>query len=264
MRARSLLTLSIGLLLAGAAVHYVDPELSRRGPLQATAAKPALPLATVVVARRDLARGDLLRADALQEVAWPVESLPEGTFTSIESVIGDGSEERRARHSIVPGEPVLAAKVAGLSSRDVVGEIPSPGKRAVSIRVHNVSGEAGVLLPGDRVDILLTRQIAGGGKTNPATNVILQDVVVLAIDAHADGRRERRRAAPTATVEVAMEDAPKLAHAMQVGDLSLAPRNAAAHRPAATDRSEVARPIRADAAREREPVVVRSDHVASN
>ncbi|MGH6896283.1 MAG: Flp pilus assembly protein CpaB [Geminicoccaceae bacterium] len=236
MRARSLLTLLIGLVLAGAAVYYVDQRLTERDVVQVVAAEPAMALAVVVVARRDLARGDVLRADALKEMQWPANSVPVGAFASIEEILGDGSQERRARRSIVPGEPVLADKVSGFGGRDTLGETLSPGKRAFSIRVNDVSGVAGFLLPGDRIDILLTRQLDNGGKKDLATDVILQNIVVLAIDQLKDEEREKPQVARTATVEVSPEEAQKLALAMQVGNLSLALRNVVAVEPVATDR----------------------------
>jgi pilus assembly protein CpaB len=264
MRARSLLTLLIGVLLAGAAVYFVDQRLNERENVQVVAAEPAMPLAMVVVAGRDLARGDLLRADVLKEIEWPADSVPDGAFHSVKEVIGDGSEERRARRSMVVGEPVLAAKVSGFGGRDTLGETLSPGKRAVSIRVNDVSGVAGFLLPGDRVDILLTRQLEDGGKKNPVTDVILQNVVVLAIDQLTDEQREKPQVARTATVEVDPAEAQKLALAMQVGNLSLALRNVVALEPVAADRVHVSDLVHEEEARERKLVVLRGGRAAQN
>jgi pilus assembly protein CpaB len=147
MRACSLVILLIGLLLAGGTVHYANQQLDRRQPVQVGATGLTLPNTTVVVAGRDLAPGELLRAEALQEVAWPAETVPAGAFTSIQELIGDGSEERRARHAILPGEPVLRSKISGLGGRDTPGEIVSPGKRAASIRANDVNGVTSALPP---------------------------------------------------------------------------------------------------------------------
>ena len=241
MRVRSLLTLLIGLMLAGVAV---SPE-------------PPMPIAIVVVASRDLLRGDVLRADALTEMRWPANSVPEGAFASIADILGDGSDERRVRRSMVSGEPVLAEKVSGFGGRDTLGETLAPGKRAFSVRVNDVSGVAGFLLPGDRVDILLTRQLDDGGNRNLATDVILQNVVVLAIDQLKDEQREQPQVARTATVEVTPEEAQKLALAMQVGNLSLALRNVVAIEPVATDRIGVSDLVQEEKKREHKLVVLR-------
>jgi pilus assembly protein CpaB len=259
MRARSLLTLLIGLSLAGAAVYYVDRQLELRDRIQvAVPPPPAIKLAHVVVAGKELARGDILRKDTLREIDWPAESVPEGAFASIQKILGDGSQERRARRSMVAGEPVLAAKVSGFGGRDTLGETLHVGMRAVSIRVNDVSGVAGFLLPGDRVDVLLTRRLASaGGNKDLATDVILQNVVVLAIDQLTDEQRDKPQVARTATVEVAPEDAQKLALAMQVGTLSLALRNVVATEAVASDRVRVSDLVGEQEPRDRKLVVLR-------
>jgi pilus assembly protein CpaB len=152
---------------------------------------------------------------------------------------------------------VLADKVSGFGGRDTLGETLAPGKRAFSIRVNDVSGVAGFLLPGDRVDILLTRHLDDGGNRDLATDVILQNVVVLAIDQLKDEQREQPQVARTATVEVAPEEAQKLALAMQVGNLSLALRNVVAVEPVATDRIGVSDLVQEGEKRERTLVVLR-------
>ncbi len=258
MRARSLLTLLIGLSLAGGAVYYVDRQLELRDQIQVAApALPAIKLARVVVAAKELARGDILRKDVLRAIDWPAGSVPEGAFASVEEILGSGGEERRARRSMVAGEPVLAAKVSGFGGRDTLGETLHVGMRAVAIRVNDVSGVAGFLLPGDRVDIMLTRQLANGDKQDLATDVILQNVIVLAIDQLTDEQREKPQVARTATVEVAPEDAQKLALATQVGTLSLALRNVVAVDPVVADRVRVSDLVGEQEPRDRKLVVFR-------
>ncbi|MGH6915729.1 MAG: Flp pilus assembly protein CpaB, partial [Geminicoccales bacterium] len=240
MRARFLLTLLIGASLAGLAVYIVDQQLAQYAkPQVVVAAEPAMPLARVVVAGRDLARGDRIRAEFLKEIDWPANSVPAESFGSIEEIMGKGGEERRVRQAMVAGEPVLAAKVSGFGGRDTLGETVPPGMRAISIRVNDVSGVAGFLLPGDRVDVLLTRRLGTGGKDDLVTDIILQNIVVLAIDQLTDEQREKPQVARTATVEASPEDAQKLALAMQVGNLSLALRNVVATEPVASDRIRV-------------------------
>jgi pilus assembly protein CpaB len=123
MRARSLLTLLIGLPLACGALAFLDQRLGEREAAQVVAAKSPVTHATVVVAARDLAPGYLLRADALEEMAWPADAVPEGAFASIEELLGTASEERRTRHAILSGEPVLATKIYGFRDSG------TPGKR---------------------------------------------------------------------------------------------------------------------------------------
>ena len=92
--------------------------------------------------------------------------------------------------------------------------------RAFTLRIDTVTGVAGFLLPNDRVDIFLTR----GDRNGPTSDLIMQNVKVIAIDQFADTESTRARVARTATVEVSPEDAQKLALAQQVGRISLSLR----------------------------------------
>ena len=95
--------------------------------------------------------------------------------------------------------------------------------KAVTIRVNDVEGVAGFVLPGDRVDVVLTRQ---QDKTVAATDVVLQNVRVLAVDQVADERADKPSLAKAITLEVEVTAAQKLALAATVGTLSLALRKA--------------------------------------
>jgi pilus assembly protein CpaB len=104
--------------------------------------------------------------------------------------------------------------------------------RAVTIRVNDVDGVAGFVLPGDRVDVALTRQ---ADKVN-TNDVVLQNVKVLAIDQIADERTDKPAIARAVTLEVNATDAQKVALASTVGNLSLMLRRAGEARAAATRR----------------------------
>lgn len=253
MRARSLLPLFVGLGLAGAAVYIVDQQLTQQQRSgEVVAAEPAIVLAKLVVAGRDLARGDRIRAEFLKEVEWPAQSIPKDAFRSIAELVGDGGEERRARRAMVAGEPVLTAKVSGFGGRDTIGETLETDKRAVSIRVNDVSGVSGFILPGDRVDVLLTRQL--DSRNDLATDIILQNVVVLAMDQLTDEQREKPQLARTATVAVTPNQAQKLALAMEVGTLSLALRNITAVEPTPASRIRVGDLVQSERPARRGPV----------
>jgi pilus assembly protein CpaB len=94
--------------------------------------------------------------------------------------------------------------------------------RALTIRVNDVLGVAGFILPGDRVDILLTREI---GKNRPITDLLLQNVKVLGIDQEASEDKEKPKVARAVTLEVTPRQTQKLTLATEVGTLSLALRN---------------------------------------
>lgn len=117
-----------------------------------------------------------------------------------------------------PAPPPAPPVRATLSS--LIGE----DRRAITIRVNDVLGVGGFVLPGDRVDILLTRAAVN---ETPATDVLLQNVRVLGIDQEASDKKDTPMVARAVTIEVTPEEAQRITLGTQVGTLSLALRNAA-------------------------------------
>ena len=185
---------------------------------------PASPveLGSVVVAAEALRFGQKLTADKLKLVQWPKDALPEGAFSTIEEVIADG--ERKAIKGIEPGEPVLAVKLTGENGRAGLAGIIADGMRAVTIPVDMVNGVGGLVLPGDRVDIVLTRRDREEGEQT--ANIIMENVKVLSIDQEADSRADAAKIAQTVTLETDTEGAQKLALSTSLGRLSLLLRSA--------------------------------------
>ena len=97
----------------------------------------------------------------LSEVPWATEALPAGSFSKISDLLNAG--RRIVLTAIEPNEPVLAVKVTGAGQRATLSSLVRPGMKAVTIRVNEVEGVGGFVLPGDHVDVVLTRA------TNPAT-----------------------------------------------------------------------------------------------
>ena len=175
---------------------------------------------TVVVASAPLRFGNLLSTSNLREAEWPEGALPEGSFSSIQDMLAPG--KRIALSSIEPNEPVLATKLTGPGQRATLSATLNEGMKAVTVRVSDIEGVAGFVLPGDRVDILLTRRVDKGG----TTDVVLQNTRVLAIDQLADERADKPSVVKAVTIEVDTLAAQKLTLASQVGTLSLALRKA--------------------------------------
>lgn len=233
MRLRALTTLLLGVGLAGASVFLVQEQLNNRQAAGPVAAEPPFATTRVVVATTDLAYGHRIRPEHLRETLWPADSVPAGGFRTVDELLGDNGRDRVVIRAIARGEPVLASKVSGFGARATLSTKLDDGQRAFSIRINDVTGVAGFLLPGDRVDVLLTRQAdESGSRRDLQTDVILQNITVLGIDQVAEEDREKPRIARTATVEVTPEDAQKLALAMQVGTLSFALRNLGEAEPA--------------------------------
>jgi pilus assembly protein CpaB len=147
--------------------------------------------------------------------------LPAGAFAKIDDLLGGG--RRVVLTAIEPNEPVLALKITGSGQRATLSALVRPGMKAVTIRVNDVEGVGGFVLPGDRVDVVLTRQIDKGQAT---TEVVLQDARVLAIDQSADERAAKATVAKSVTLEVDTVQAQKVWLASSVGNLSLLLRRA--------------------------------------
>jgi pilus assembly protein CpaB len=180
----------------------------------------------VAVARVPMAYGTALTAENIRMVAWPATSLPPGAFQSTKALLG--AEQRVVLRPIEAGEPILPGKVTGPGGRASISALIDEDMRAVAVRISDVSGVAGFVLPNDTVDVLLTRtpKTETEGQIDPITDVLLQNVRVIAIDQGADDKNNQPVVGKTATLLVDQQSAQKLALASTVGSLSLALRNA--------------------------------------
>lgn len=225
MRGLSLIVLLAALILGVLAVIGVRGILQSRTTQVAGTAESPVDIGTVVVARHPLEFGTELTLEVLREAPWPNEARPEGAFSTVRELMGD--ERRVALRSISPNEPVLRDKISGYGGRAALSQIIEEGMRAVTIRVNDVSGAGGFVLPGDRVDVLHTAS-PSNKRLETITNILLQDTRVLAIDQIASESQEGAVVAKAATVEVVPFDAQKIALAAKVGELSLSLRNSSA------------------------------------
>jgi len=226
MRRSMLISLSVSVALALLAVLGTNSYLSdQRRMLQEAAGITELKAAgtTLVVAAQPMRRGASVEASKLKVIDWPTGAVPQGAFPTIDDIIVAGAEPRHVISSIEVGEPILAIKITGPGQRAIMSASLTPGLKAVSIRVNDVLGVGGFVLPGDRVDIMLTQ---GGRRGNDSsTDVLLQGVKVLAIDQLADDRSDKPSVVRTVTLEVSTQEGQKLTLAQSIGILSLALRN---------------------------------------
>ncbi|MGP0094928.1 MAG: Flp pilus assembly protein CpaB [Xanthobacteraceae bacterium] len=174
---------------------------------------------TIVVASKPLRFGNEVTAQALREVPWPEEALPSGAFASTADLLTGG--RRVVLTAIEANEPILATKITGAGQRATLSALLHEGMKAVTIRVNDVEGVAGFVLPGDRVDVMLSRP-----GTAPTTDVVVQDARVLAVDQIADERVDKPSVVKAVTLEVEINAAQKIALAALVGNLSLVLRKA--------------------------------------
>ena len=237
MLKKSFIILVLTLLVGGGFVFGADYWINaqEKSPVQVITKiiKPEIKLKNVVVAGEPLGFGMVLSSANLKEVSWPQNALPPGAFFSIKELLVDGS--RVVLRPIEPNEPILAAKVTGSNESASLSKLIAEGHRAVTIRVNDVAGVAGFILPGDRVDVVLTREVRKGGggdrdrgrqSQTAVADLLLQGVRVLTIDQIADERSEKPQVAKAVTLELNTQDAQKVALASSVGDLSLLLRSA--------------------------------------
>ena len=224
MKQRAFLMLILAAVLAGGAVWLAKDWLeSQIQPVAAS--EQAVPLTKVVVARVKLSFGNRLQRQHLSEIDWPAGNVPPGSFNSIDKLL-EGEKERVVLRAIEPSEPVLAAKITGPGGRATLSTLIAKDMRAVTIRVNDVNGVAGFIMPNDHVDVLLTRN-ENNKKNDPITTILLQNVKVLGVDQDADEDKEKPSVAKAVTLEVTPRQSQKLALASRVGSLSLTLRNLA-------------------------------------
>jgi pilus assembly protein CpaB len=209
-----------GLLAVFIAQAWLNSQAERK-LRSLEAQKNPLKTNTIVVAAQRLQFGIELAPEHLREVPWPTEAMPQGTFATVSEVLSSG--KRVVLAPVEVNEPVLAIKITGPGQRATLSAIVGDGMKAVSVRVNDVEGVGGFVLPGDRVDVVLTRQMDKG---NATTEVVLQNVRVLAVDQSADDRTSKAAVAKAVTIEVDTVGAQRVWLAASVGSLSLLLRKA--------------------------------------
>ncbi|KAF1037384.1 MAG: hypothetical protein GAK33_03317 [Burkholderia lata] len=203
--------------------------------------------ARVRVAAADLPEGLLLRDNDLAWKRMPRAQVPAGAF--VESQPGADLKGALLRNHVGAGAPIRVENVIPAGAPDFLAAALQPGMRAISVPVDDVSGNAGLIQPGDFVDVLLTQQI-GGSATSPGTfeaETVVRRARVLAVGSEFQ-RAKAPASAPDATARartVTLEVAPRTAQvvlvATRLGSLSLALRSFATsdrRQPAGGDEQE--------------------------
>jgi pilus assembly protein CpaB len=158
----------------------------------------------------------------LKVVNFPKEAIPAGSFQTVDQVAG--ASPRTAMRSLSANEPVLAAKVSGSNGKTNLSGTLSPGMRAVSVESSAVSGVGGFVLPGDRVDILVTRELGEGDRKTSVTQVLSENSLVLGVDQTSDQESDKPVVAKAVTLEVTPDQAQAISLARSVGVITLSLR----------------------------------------
>lgn len=189
-------------------------------------ARPSDQVATaqVVVAKREIKKGDPIRPDDITVQDWPTDIVPQGAVDSVEKL-----QDKFTSQNILPGEALIDKKLYGRNEkRGIAPEIP-PGYKAVAVKVDSGSGVSGLILPGDNVDLLLFLD-ANMSKGIPVstTKSLLKNIKVLAADESIDRPEGGETAiqAKTVTLLVTSKQASIVTHAQQIGSIQLVIRGA--------------------------------------
>ena len=183
----------------------------------------------VVVAAAPIQRGAALAPNLLKVVNYPADAVPPGAVGTVAELGTPGPQGRLSLRTLSPNEPVLMSGVTGPGGKLTLAGVIGAGMRAVSVRSSDVAGVAGFVLPGDKVDILLTRPNADGGQ--PVTQVLAENVRVLGIDQLSDDSADKPVVARAVTVEVTPDQADLVSLAQAVGSVSFTLRHVADETP---------------------------------
>jgi pilus assembly protein CpaB len=204
-----LISLMMAVGASAVAMNWLQERMvGREGPEESS----------VVVAALQIPFGQRVEAADLRLIQLPPQAIPKGSFKRIDDVAG-----RVASQTIYSGEVILQERVAEHLGGSALAAVLDHGKRAISVRVDDVVGVAGFLLPGNRVDVVSTKRTGGNREVHSET--ILTYIKVLAVDQIASPERDGPVIVRAVTLEVTPPQAERLVKATQEGKVQLTLRN---------------------------------------
>ncbi|QLC24504.1 Flp pilus assembly protein CpaB [Parasphingopyxis algicola] len=233
MDARKVILL-VGALLVAAVTAFMARSMFVGGSAPVAVAAQAEPQGPMVlVATRALPVGTIINADSFRYQPWP-EELVEGSYfirdeSNIEDLLGTV-----VRNDVTAGQPITQGSLVRPGDRGFLAAALGPGMRAVTVPVSVQAGVAGFVFPGDRVDLVLTQEVEGGGDGPPlhASETIIRNLRVLATDQRTTNEPNEEGeveviVSGTVTVEATPRIAEKIAVSQTIGQLSLSLRSIA-------------------------------------
>ncbi len=263
MRARTLILAAFAVIAAGGTFYLAQNWIAeQRGALTRVAKKKApkpSPTVLVLVASKELPSGQFIKEKSLKWQQWPKKGVSEAYFIKdmskrkkgksdpekLRKAKNRGEKAKRSgpekvrisdfvgavvRSKVMPGEPITDGRIVRPGDRGFLAAVLQPGTRAISVPINATTGIAGFVFPGDKVDMLLTHSIQqgnGNGAPRRATETVLSDIRVLAVDQRTDDIQGKAVVAKTATLEVTPKQAEVIAVASEMGRLSLSLRSLA-------------------------------------
>lgn len=213
-RSRLMLISGVALLVIAMIVARFLPQGRATGPV-----RPAVAMRPAVVATAAIGFGEKLNPEKLKLVNVPAQTLPTGHFARIDPLVMD--QGRTAIRPIAANELVIEAALVAGARRLSTAPLLTPGLRALAVQVNEAAGLSGLVFPGDRVDVLMTRQPE---EAMPYAEILAQNLRVLAVGDDMNIGREKPKLEKTVTLEVSPLQAQKLTLAMATGTISLALR----------------------------------------
>ena len=229
------IALLVGALVVAVVTAVMAKNMFAESAAPQANAAPAVPVGPkILVARKALPVGTIIDQESLTYQPWPkelmqdayyVEGTPDGDMGGLVGTV--------VRNAITAGQPVTRGALVGPQDRGFLAAALGPGMRAVTVPVNPSSSVAGFIFPGDRVDMVLTQEVTGGGEGPPlkVSETIVRNLRVLATDQRVDSKGEdgktEVRAISTVTLEATPRIAEKIAVAQSVGQLSLSLRSIA-------------------------------------
>jgi pilus assembly protein CpaB len=206
------LAITVGAVFAAGTYRYVQAMPER------TVAARTTP---VIVAASNLSLGAALRAEDLRTIAWPSDSVPPGVFSKTDELVGRGLIQ-----PVTQSEPFLPGKLAPVGAGSGLPPIIPEGMRALSVRVNDVIGVAGYVLPGTKVDVLVTVSPTSQS-TDMTSKVILTNVQVLAAGTRIERDVEKDKPISVSVVTLLVDplQSEALTLASTEGKIQLALRN---------------------------------------
>jgi pilus assembly protein CpaB len=203
-------------ILAGGGLAYGTYNFVQNQPVQSAA-----PTQPVVVAAADLQLGSELRKEDLRVVNFPAGQAPQGVFANPSEIVGRGLIV-----TVVENEPILTAKLASKEAGAGLPPVIPEGMRAVSVRVNEVIGVAGYVLPGTRVDVVATAS-PNDERADTTSKLILSNVQVLTAGTRMEQDQEKGKPMQVTVVTLLVnpEQSERLALASTEGKIQLALRN---------------------------------------
>jgi pilus assembly protein CpaB len=214
LRKNQFMILVVAIAMGGGAAYLARSWLHA----QMNVAAAYQPAGHIVIAAEPLAYGAAVTGENVSEIPWFTNKLPDGAFATKDELLAGG--RRTVLYPLKQGEPVLRSKVTGAGQRASLAAVLDEGKRAVTVRVDDVRGVAGFVLPGDFVDVVMIADEVSN-KRQSYSDILLEHIKVLAIDQIASEGEEKPTVARAVTLEVTREQAQKILLATNVGKLSL-------------------------------------------